>query len=73
MSPYSRRLEKLESISFPRGTHLDFRHGDGDVLGLDGELHALPGVGGEALGLAGALAAVLPRTTVERRRRKRRG
>lgn len=52
------------------GTHLDFRHGDRDVLGLDGELHALSGVGGKALRLAGALAAVLSRATVDTRRMK---
>lgn len=40
-------------------TNLDFRHGDGDIFGLDSELHTLPLVGSKPLGLSGALAAVL--------------
>jgi len=37
----------------------DLRHGDRDVLRLDGELDALPQVRGEALGLIRPLAPVL--------------
>lgn len=40
-------------------SYRDLGHGDGDVLGLHGELHALLQVGGEALGLVRALAPVL--------------
>lgn len=46
-----------------RGAYRDLRHGDRDVFGLDGELHALPQVGGEALRLVRPLAAVLARAS----------
>lgn len=41
----------------------DLRHGDRDVLRLDGELDALPQVGGEALGLVRPLTPVLARAS----------
>lgn len=44
-------------------TYRDLRHGDRDVLGLDGELDALPQVGGEALGFVRPLAPVLAGTS----------
>lgn len=47
-------------------TNLDFRHGDGDVSGLHGELHTLPLVGGKPLGFSCSLTAVLARTPAQR-------
>lgn len=55
------------------GAYLDFRHGDGDVSRLNGELHALIKVGGEPLRFSCSFAPVLTRTTAcaEKKRQRR--